>query len=303
MPAADLKRLFDGCTARPLLADEPMSRHTSFRIGGPADLLAQPQDEAEVCALLARARAAAVRVTVIGNGSNLLVRDKGIRGLVLKLGNALTQFAVSGSRLTLGSGVPLAVAAKKAAELGLAGLEFATGIPGSIGGAVYMNAGAYSGTMADVVSGVRALDGDGRARMLDAAAMNFAYSSSALQSGGLIVTGVTLSLTAGDRESIIARMAEINARRAGRQPLELPSAGSMFKRPQGHFAGALIEQAGLKGYRVGGAQISLKHAGFVVNTGQATAADVQRLVADVQARVLQHCGVKLEPEVVLLGDE
>lgn len=197
-----LQEIFAGCTAKPLLAEEPMAKHTSFRIGGPADLMAMPQSEQELQQLLQRAGEAKVPVTLIGNGSNLLVRDKGIRGLVIKLGNMLNDIAVDGCMLTFGSGVSLAAASRKAAELGLSGMEFAVGIPGSIGGAVYMNAGAYDGEMAKVVTGVRVMELDGTISELPAAALDFGYRHTALQGSGKIVTAVTVRLTAGDKQAI-----------------------------------------------------------------------------------------------------
>lgn len=300
---SSLQELFAGCTARPLLPLEPMSRHTSFRIGGPAELLAQPQTEQELSELLRRAAAHGVAVTVIGNGSNLLVRDKGISGLVIKLGNALGGLEAEGTELRVGSGVSLARTAHFAAERSLSGLEFAAGIPGSIGGAVYMNAGAYDGEMAQVVTGVRVMDCEGRVRELSAAELAFAYRHSALQGSGSIVTQVTLRLQPGEQQAITAKIAELNQRRQSKQPLELPSAGSMFKRPPGYYAGTLIEQTGLKGYTVGGAQVSPKHAGFVVNVGGATASDVLQLISDVQVKVYAAHGVRLEPEVLVLGEE
>ena len=270
-----LQDIFAGCTQRPLLIAEPMTKHTSFHIGGPAELMAQPQSEAELQSLLLKAAEAAVPVTLVGNGSNLLVRDKGIRGLVIKLGSMLRDIKVSGNVLTFGSGVSLAQASKKAAELGLSGMEFAVGIPGSIGGAVYMNAGAYDGEMSKVVKSVRVMD----------------------------AAGEVSELSAGDKQAIAEKMADFSNRRITKQPLELPSAGSMFKRPPGYFAGTLIDQTGLKGYTVGGAQVSTKHAGFVVNIGGATAADVLQLISDVQAKVFAAHGVHLEPEVLVLGEK
>ena len=299
----DLQAIFAGCTARPLLLAEPMAKHTSFRIGGPADALAQPADEAELAALLQRAAEHAVPVTLVGNGSNLLVRDKGIRGLVIKLSNAFADIAVEGNTITFGSGVSLAMASKKAASVSLSGMEFAVGIPGTIGGAVYMNAGAYDGEMAKVVSSVRVMDGQGKVKELAASQLDFAYRHTALQNSGLIVTGVTVCLKSGEAEAIAAKMADFSQRRISKQPLELPSAGSMFKRPPGYFAGTLIEQTGLKGYTVGGAQVSQKHAGFVVNIGGATASDVLQLISDVQNKVFAAHGVHLEPEVLVLGEE
>lgn len=298
-----LQDIFAGCTQRPLLLAEPMTKHTSFHIGGPAELMAQPQSEAELQSLLLKAAEAAVPVTLVGNGSNLLVRDKGIRGLVIKLGSMLRDIKVSGNVLTFGSGVSLAQASKKAAELGLSGMEFAVGIPGSIGGAVYMNAGAYDGEMSKVVKSVRVMDAAGEVSELSAGDLDFGYRHSALQGSGKIVTSVTVELTDGDKQAIAEKMADFSNRRITKQPLELPSAGSMFKRPPGYFAGTLIDQTGLKGYTVGGAQVSTKHAGFVVNIGGATAADVLQLISDVQAKVFAAHGVHLEPEVLVLGEE
>ena len=299
----DLQAIFAGCTAKELLPEEPMAKHTSFRIGGPADVLAQPADEAELAALLKRAREHAVPVTLVGNGSNLLVRDKGIRGLVIKLSNIFSSITVDGNVLTFGSGISLAMASKKAASLSLSGLEFAVGIPGTIGGAVYMNAGAYDGEMAKVVTCVRVMDMQGKISELQASELDFAYRHTALQNSGWIVISVTVALQPGEAESIAAKMADFSQRRISKQPLELPSAGSMFKRPVGYFAGTLIEQTGLKGYTVGGAQVSQKHAGFVVNVGGATAKDVLQLISDVQSKVFAAHGVRLEPEVLVLGEE
>lgn len=299
----DLQGIFAGCTAKELLLEEPMAKHTSFRIGGPADVLAQPGNEAELAALLKRAAHHAVPVTLVGNGSNLLVRDKGIRGLVIKLSNLFSSITVAGNVLTFGSGISLAMASKKAASLSLSGLEFAVGIPGTIGGAVYMNAGAYDGEMAKVVTSVQVMDRQGQSSQLKADELDFSYRHTALQNSGLIVTSVTVSLQPGEAESIKAKMDDFSQRRIAKQPLELPSAGSMFKRPVGYFAGTLIEQTGLKGYTVGGAQVSTKHAGFVVNVGGATAKDVLQLIRDVQDRVLAAQGVQLEPEVLVLGEE
>ena len=299
----DLQGIFAGCTAKELLLEEPMAKHTSFRIGGPADVLAQPGNEAELAALLKRAADHAVPVTLVGNGSNLLVRDKGIRGLVIKLSNLFSSITVEGNVLTFGSGISLAMASKKAASLSLSGLEFAVGIPGTIGGAVYMNAGAYDGEMAKVVTSVQVMDRQGQSSQLKADELDFSYRHTALQNSGLIVTSVTVSLQPGEAESIKAKMDDFSQRRIAKQPLELPSAGSMFKRPVGYFAGTLIEQTGLKGYTVGGAQVSTKHAGFVVNVGGATAKDVLQLISDVQDRVLAAQGVQLEPEVLVLGEE
>lgn len=303
MSDLNLQEIFAGCTERALLVNEPMSRHTSFKIGGPADVMALPANEEELQKLLSKADAMKVPVTLIGNGSNLLVRDKGIRGLVIKLGNMLCKIEADGERLSFGSGVSLAMASRKAADLGLTGMEFAVGIPGSIGGAVYMNAGAYDGEMSNVVESVRIIELNGEAHLLNADELGFAYRKTNLQGSGRIVTEVNLKLAAGCKDDINAKMADFSHRRISKQPLELPSAGSMFKRPVGYFAGTLIEQTGLKGYTVGGAQVSQKHAGFVVNVGGATAADVLQLIKDVQDKVFAAHGVHLEPEVLVLGEE
>ncbi len=303
MADLNLQEIFADCTAKELLINEPMSKHTSFKIGGPADVIALPANEEELQALLKRAKDNGIPVTLIGNGSNLLVRDKGIRGLVIKLGNMLCKIEAEGERLSFGSGVSLAMASRKAADLELTGMEFAVGIPGSIGGAVYMNAGAYDGEMSKVVESVRVIDTNGDLMLLKAEQLEFAYRKTKLQKSGLIVTEVNLKLEPGCKDDITSKMADFSHRRISKQPLELPSAGSMFKRPLGYFAGTLIEQTGLKGYTVGGAQVSEKHAGFVVNVGGATAADVLQLIKDVQDKVFSAHGVQLEPEVLVLGEE
>ena len=286
-----------------VFCNEPMKKHTSFKIGGPADILVQPQDADALAQVLAAARDCGVPVTILGNGSNVLVRDKGIRGLVIKIGNALKTFRQDGERLYFGAGYSLALASRKAWECGLSGMEFAVGIPGSIGGAVYMNAGAYNGEMKCVVESVRVMDMAGKAMELTAEDLQFGYRKTSLQQSGYIITEVCLKMQPGDRDAIKAMMDDFSSRRISKQPLELPSAGSMFKRPPGHFAGTLIEQAGLKGYTVGGAQVSEKHAGFVVNRGSATAADVLQLIADVRRIVMEKAGVDLHPEVLVIGEE
>ncbi len=286
-----------------IFCNEPMKKHTSFKIGGPADILVQPQDADALAQALAAACDCGVPVTILGNGSNVLVRDKGIRGLVIKIGNALKTFRQDGERLYFGAGYSLALASRKAWECGLSGMEFAVGIPGSIGGAVYMNAGAYNGEMKCVVESVRVMDMAGKAMELTAEDLQFGYRKTSLQQSGYIITEVCLKMQPGDKDAIKAMMDDFSSRRISKQPLELPSAGSMFKRPPGHFAGTLIEQAGLKGYTVGGAQVSEKHAGFVVNRGSATAADVLQLIADVRRIVMEKAGVELHPEVLVVGEE
>lgn len=282
---------------------EPMSRHTSFKIGGPADIFVQPQNTGDLAFALKAAREEEVPVTVLGNGSNVLVRDKGIRGMVIQLGNALKSFRQDGSRLFFGAGYPLSLASRKAWECGLSGMEFAVGIPGSIGGAVYMNAGAYNGEMKCVVESVRVMDMNGSEITLTAEDLQFGYRKTSLQESGYIITEVCLNMQYGDKDAIKAMMDDFSSRRISKQPLEMPSAGSMFKRPPGYFAGTLIEQAGLKGYTVGGAQVSKKHAGFVVNCGNATAADVLQLIDDVRRVIMEKAGVELHPEVLVIGEE
>lgn len=298
---ADLLMLALGTEA--VRTNEPMSRHTSFRIGGPADIFVAPRTAADLALALRLAREHGVPVFVFGNGTNLLVRDGGIRGLVIKLAGCCTEVAISGTRLRAGAGVLLAAAAAAAAEAGLSGLEFAAGIPGTVGGAVVMNAGAYDGEMKDVVVRVETVDETGEPRLYTSAELNFGYRQSALQQRNDIVTAVVFGLRFGDREEIIAKVRDFNQRRALKQPLDLPSAGSTFRRPPGHYAGDLIQRAGLRGFTIGGAQVSEKHAGFIVNRGGATARDVLALIAHVQKEVERQFGVWLEPEIKVVGED
>ncbi|MCM1283682.1 MAG: UDP-N-acetylmuramate dehydrogenase [Muribaculaceae bacterium] len=284
-----------------LLREEPMERHTTFRIGGPAEYYARPARE-ELAPLLRLARSAGVPVTVIGNGSNLLVADSGIRGLVVEIGGQMSRVRIEGTKLVASAGALLSAVASAAAAAGLGGLEFAAGIPGNLGGAIVMNAGAYGGEMKDVVESVTALTPDGQLQSLCTEELDFGYRHSSIPDRNHIVVEAVLTLTPKPEEEIRAEMAELRRKRLHRQPLEFPSAGSTFKRPEGNYAGKLIMDAGLRGYTVGGAQVSEKHCGFVVNTGGAAAADVLRLMRDVQEKVRAAFGVHLEPEVKLLGD-
>ena len=286
-----------------VLVQEPMSQHTSFHIGGPADILVIPSSVQGLLQVLELARTWQVPVTVIGNGTNLLVRDKGIRGLVIKLGNAIKEWQVESSRITFSSGLSLAMAAHVALDAGLTGMEFAAGIPGSVGGAIYMNAGAYGGEMKNIVTEVTVLDRQGQTRIIPAGEMCFGYRSSAIQGTENLILAATVQLQPGDPEKIAAKMADLAARRRDKQPLELPSAGSTFKRPVGNFAGTLIDKAGLKGFSVGDAQVSVKHAGFIVNTGHASCADVLQLITAVQEKVFASAGIHLEPEVLIIGEK
>jgi len=285
-----------------ILENEPMSRHTTFRVGGPADVLFLPESEEQLVRGLAIARDAGIPCIVIGNGSNLVVRDGGIRGLVIALGEGMAAIARTGNTITAWAGASLARVAAYAQASGLSGLEFASGIPGTLGGGCAMNAGAYGGQLSDVLIDARVLL-DGEVKTLTVDEMQMGYRTSLpLREGGIVIS-TRFALTPDDPEAIAARMRELNARRRDKQPLNHPSAGSTFKRPEGYFAGALIEQSGLKGRRVGGAQVSEKHAGFIVNTGGATAADILALIAVVQDEVLARFGVHLETEVRILGED
>lgn len=285
-----------------LLADEPLSRHTTFAIGGPADILVQPGSMGELAAVLQALRGYAVPVTVLGNGSNVLVLDKGIRGVVVKLGEFLGNVRQEGPRVIAGAGALLSTVSQFAAAASLSGLEFAIGIPGSIGGAVFMNAGAYQGEMSCVVDAVTAVSPHGGIQRFTREQLAFSYRHSLFQDNGYIICEVEVLLQEDAPGAIAERMQELTVRRESKQPLELPSAGSTFKRPPGQFAGTLIEQTGLKGLRVGGAEVSLKHAGFIVNAGGATAQDVLGLIDEVQRRVQAQFGVALQPEVRILGE-
>ena len=280
---------------------EPMRRHTTFRIGGPARLMALPGTPEEAEAVVRLAAALDVVPFFLGNGSNLLVADAGYEGLVLKT-EGLAQTREDTCRLTAGSGIPLARLAVTALNRGLSGLEFAHGIPGTLGGAVLMNAGAYGGEMIQVLTSVTFLDGEGARRTLPAGACGLSYRHSLFcEHPEWLILEAEVELQPGNAEDIRGRMAELAEKRRAKQPLEWPSAGSTFKRPEGHFAAALIEQCGLKGVGVGGARVSEKHAGFVINRGDAAADDVRRLMALVQETVLRETGVALEPEIRLLG--
>lgn len=280
--------------------DEPMARHTTMRIGGPADVFLVPRTIDALGAAKRAARDCGVPCAVIGNGSNLLVSDAGYRGAVLCT-SGLRAVTVEGNQITAQAGALLSVIARAAADAGLTGLEFAAGIPGSLGGAVFMNAGAYDGQMADRVTSVTYLDGDGVAHTLAAHELAFGYRESVFKTHeDWTVVCATMALTPGDATAIHTKMEDFACRRRDKQPLEMPSAGSTFKRPQGDFAGRLIEQAGMKGFAVGGAQVSEKHAGFVVNRGGATCADMLALIHTVQERVRAQSGVSLECEVRVL---
>ena len=285
-----------------VLKDAPMSEYTTLRLGGPADYLAFPRSKEEIAALFEEAGACGMPVTVIGRGSNLLVLDGGIRGLTISIGKNMREIRREGDCLIAQAGAPLAAVAAAAAENGLSGLEFAAGIPGTVGGGVTMNAGAYDGEMAQTVIRVEGIYPDGRPCSFTGEEMSFGYRRSAVREKGFIVTEAVFRLVPGDGEEIRTRMAELNARRAEKQPLDVPSAGSTFKRPEGYYAAALIDQCGLKGYSVGGAMVSMKHAGFLVNNGTSSR-DYLTLLRKVQQIVEERAGVKLEPEIRIIGEE
>ena len=284
-----------------VFTDEPMSKHTTFRIGGNADVLVMPK-VSDVPQIVALAKEYEVPVTIIGNGSNLLVGDKGIRGLVISFAKPAEEIALDGCRMTIGAGTLLSKAAAEAAKHSLGGLEFAAGIPGSLGGAIVMNAGAYGGEMKDVVVSVKVLTPNGEIKELSAEEMDFSYRHSCVPEKDYIVLAATVELIPREEELIREAMADYKNRRVDKQPLEYPSAGSTFKRPEGYFAGKLIQDAGLRGYTVGGAQVSEKHCGFVINKGEATAEDVCTLINNVRDIVYDKFKVEMEPEVKMIGE-
>lgn len=277
--------------------NEPMSRHTTFRVGGPAALMALPASEEELLYAAQAALEAGMEPLYVGNGSNLLVDDAGVDAFVLKTVPKVSRIVGKENTLTAGAGSTLAQLAVEAANRSLTGLEFAHGIPGSVGGGMVMNAGAYGGELCQVVRQVRTMDREGRLRELGGEECAFSYRHSRFSEGRWLILSATVKLEPGDPAAIRARMAELMAKRKEKQPLEYPSAGSTFKRPEGYFAAALIDQCGLKGLQVGGAQVSEKHAGFVINTGNATCLDVLTLMDQIRERVFRETGVELEPEV------
>ena len=284
--------------------NEPMARHTSFRVGGPADRFVIPESETELREAVLDCKKSGQPWYMIGNGSNLLVGDKGFRGTIIST-ERLTELEVykNENSIIAGAGVMLSKLANTAAREELTGLEFAAGIPGTVGGAVMMNAGAYGSEMKNVLLWADVMDQDGNVKLMKNEELELGYRTSCLERLGLFTVRAAFKLTPGDPEVIRSQMEELARKRKEKQPLEYPSAGSTFKRPAGFFVGQLVQEAGLRGYRVGGAQVSEKHTGFVVNAGDATAADVRRLIADVQERVRASAGVDLEPEVRMWGFE
>lgn len=284
-----------------IIENEPMSKHTTFRIGGNADMFVSPKIE-HVSEIITLAKEYAIPVTIIGNGSNLLVGDKGIRGLVISFGKEAEKIVFEGCRMTIGAGTLLSKAAAEAARNALTGLEFAAGIPGTLGGAIVMNAGAYGGEIKDVVVSAKVLTPDGEVLELSKDELDLSYRHSCIPEKGYIVLEVTIELAVGDERHIREVMDDFKKRRIEKQPLEYPSAGSTFKRPEGFFAGKLIQDADLRGYTIGGAQVSEKHCGFVINKGNATAKDVCILIEDVKRIVYEKFQVEMEPEVKMIGE-
>ena len=281
---------------------EPMKAHTTFRVGGPADCLVELENTEQLQKVQHYLAQIEIPYVVLGNGSNVLVSDEGYPGIVLQIGERMNRIIVDGSCIIAQAGALLSQVARIAMEQGLTGLEFASGIPGSVGGAVVMNAGAYGGEMKNVLHSVTVY-ADGNVQTLSVDALNLSYRHSIfMEHPDWIVLSATFKLTHGDREQILAQMGDLNARRREKQPLQYPSSGSFFKRPEGHFAGALIEQSNLKGYTVGGAQVSQLHAGFIINIGNATADDIYQLMKHVQKTVYETFSVELYPEVRLIGE-
>lgn len=287
-----------GCEARKY---EPMSKHTSFKIGGNADVYIKVNNLSKLSTILKECQASDVDYMILGNGSNLLVSDDGIRGVVIRLDGDFRKITLlDDTTIFCGAGATLAYLCKFALNCGLSGLEFAWGIPGTVGGAVFMNAGAYDGEMKDVVHSVSHISPSGEIGRTEKENLNFGYRTSVYRSNNMIITGVTLKLKKGNPDEIRAKMDDYMSRRSTKQPLEYPSAGSVFKRPEGNFAGALIEQCGLKGKTCGGAQVSEKHAGFIINKSNATAKDVRDLIGEIQKTVSDKTGYSLECELIIL---
>lgn len=282
--------------------EEPMKDHTTFKVGGPADYFISPKNSGQIQAVMQLCKQEAMPFYLLGNGSNLLVGDKGFRGVIIHIGKDFSDIRIEGTTITVQAGALLSKTAHEAYQSGLRGMEFAAGIPGSIGGAVVMNAGAYGGEMKDIITSIQVIDGSGTILTLEKEKLDMGYRSSVVSKKGYIVLEMCIELEHGDKESIKSRMDELREKRTTKQPLEYPSAGSTFKRPEGYFAGKLIEDAGLRGFQVGGAKVSDKHCGFVINAGDATAADIVSLMEQVKEKVYDKFQVVLEPEVKRLGE-
>lgn len=286
-----------------ILLNEPMQNHTTFKIGGPVDMLICPHTTEEIKLIIKYCSIHQLPLMILGMGSNVLVRDKGIRGIVIKLGNNFSSWQIEDEQIYAQAGLRLSELAKKAAQHALTGLEFAEGIPGSVGGAVLMNAGAYGGEMQDIIIAVEAIDPAGDFRTFSQQELGFAYRHSIFQENHYTVLAARMQLNSGIKEEIYARMQQHAFSRREKQPLEYPSAGSTFKRPPGYFVGPLVEELNLKGYRIGGAEVSSKHAGFIVNRGGASAEDVLNLINKIQLEARAKFGVDLHPEIRIVGEK
>lgn len=296
------EELCSAASEQHVLKDEPMSGHTTFRVGGPADYFVTPADTGEIREVIRLCRDRNVPYYIVGNGSNLLVGDRGYRGVIIQVFRYMNQISTEGEIIRAQAGALLSKVAAVACEAELTGMEFASGIPGTLGGAVRMNAGAYGGEMKQVLKCAEVLTPDGEILEIPVEDMKMGYRTSIVSARDYVVLQAVLSLKKGNREEIRAKMEELRKKRVEKQPLEYGSAGSTFKRPEGYFAGKLIEDAGLRGFRVGNAQVSEKHCGFVINRGGATAAEVDELMNEVIRRVEANSGVRLEPEVKKIGD-
>lgn len=296
-----IKKLSAVMAAENIRLSEPMKNHTSFKVGGPVDILLMPQTKQEVGEALAICRESAIPLYVIGNGSNLLVQDGGVRGIILQT-KGLKQVTVQGETLMAEPGISLKDLADIALEEELTGLEFASGIPGSLGGAVTMNAGAFDGEMKNIIESIDVITENGNVNTIPVEACDFGYRKSVLQKYNWILVGINLALSKGDYHEIKDKMLDFNTRRQDKQPLEYPSAGSTFRRPAGYYAGKLVQDAGFRGYSIGGAQVSEKHSGFVINKGDATATDILELISTIQAGVKEKFGVDLKTEVIVIGE-
>ena len=297
-----IKKFCDLLGEERVFTGEAMSRHTTFKIGGPADYFLMPDKDTDVGRIVKICKESAIPYFILGNGSNLLVGDGGYRGAVIQIYKNMSAVTVEGTEITVQAGALLSSVAAAAKNAALTGFEFAGGIPGTMGGAVVMNAGAYGGEMKDVLKEVTVMTEQGEIMTIPAEKLEMGYRTSLVKKAGYLVLEAVISLKVGDVEEIKAIMKDLTEKRVSKQPLEYPSAGSTFKRPEGYFAGKLIMDAGLRGYQVGGAQVSEKHCGFVINKGNATAADVCGLMKDVQEKVQEQFGVTLEPEVKFLGE-
>ena len=297
------KKLAEFLSREQIIFNAPMKEHTTFKIGGVADVLIFPSNVQEVSQIFKLIEEFKIPCTILGNGSNVLVLDNGIRGAVVKFSDKFFgNIHKDGTKIIAGAGAKLKDVSNFAAENNLSGMEFAVGIPGSVGGAVFMNAGAYDGEMKNIIAQVTAVSPDGELKTFSGESLDLGYRQSIFQTNGFAICEVELNLAEGNSDEIKNKMADFTQKRESKQPLELPSAGSTFKRPKGYFAGTLIDQTGLKGLRVGGAMVSEKHAGFVVNVGNATAKDVLNLIEEVKRRVKEVHGVTLSPEVRIIGE-